>query len=96
MHYESNYVLKLMPGYRSTPACPYPYGGSSIENSVAPESSTLTSDHDLTEPLSTMTDSIPSVLQEDHYNDQSMRNKRTQRRAAANARDRIVATLMDT
>ena len=40
-----------------------PSGGSSIENNVAPESSTLTSDQDLTEPLSTTTDSIPSILQ---------------------------------
>ena len=73
-----------------------PGGRSSIENSVAPESSTLTSDQDLTEPFSTTTDSIPSVLQDDHYNDHSTRDKRPQRRAAANARDRIVASLMDT
>ena len=43
-----------------------------------------------------MTDSIPSVLQEDHYNDHSMKDKCPQRRAAANARDRIVTSLMDT
>ena len=73
-----------------------PSGGSSIENSVAPESSTLTSDQDLTGPLGTTTDPILSVFQEDHSNAHSMRNKRPQRRESANARDRIVASSMDT
>lgn len=69
-----------------------PGGGSSIENNAAPKSSKLTSDPSSSAPLSTTTDPVPSVHQEDCFNDHSTRDKHPQCRAVANARDRIVDT----